>query len=123
MSFDDGPAEGVIQELKRRRVIRVMIAYVAICLGVLSAASRLVDFAGGPEWVSRALLGAAALGFPATAVLAWTFDVTPEGIVRTPEGPSTVPPGDAVPAWAWSAAVSGGLFLAVGSWLLRRAFM
>ncbi len=123
MSLDDGPAEGVIQELKRRRVIRVMIAYVAVCLGVLSAASLLVDFAGRPEWVFRALLGAAALGFPATAVLAWTFDVTPEGIVRTPETPSAASPGDAVPAWAWSAVVSGGLLLAVGSWLVRRTFM
>lgn len=123
MSLDDGPGEGVIQELKRRRVIRVMIAYVAACLGVLSAASLGVDFAGGPEWVFRALLGAAALGFPSVAVLAWTFDVTPEGIVRTPDRPSAAPPGDAVPAWVWSAVVSTGLFLAVGSWLLRRAFM
>ena len=123
MSFGDGPEEGVIQALKRRRVIRVMIAYVAVSLGVLSAASLVVDFAGGPGWFFRVLLGAATLGFPATAVLAWTFDVTPDGIVRTPESPSAAPPGDAVPAWVWSAVVSTGLVLAMGSWLLRRAFM
>ncbi len=123
MSFDDGPEEGVIQALKRRRVIRVMIAYVAVCLGILSATSLGVDFVRGPEWVFRVLLGAAALGFPSAAVLAWTFDVTPEGVVRTPERPSAAPPDHVAPAWVWSAVVSTGLVLAVGSWLLRRAFM
>ena len=123
MSLDDDSGEGVFQELRRRRVIRVMIAYLAVCLGVLNASVLLFDFSGGPEWGFRAVLGAAALGYPVAAVLAWTYDVTPGGIVRTPDHPPAVPPGDAAPTWVWSVTVACGLLVAVGTWFFRRAVM
>jgi hypothetical protein len=117
------PDEGVIQELRRRRVTRVAAAYLALCLGGVSVGSLLIDFLAAPDWAFRALLGVAAMGFPVTVVLAWTYDVTPDGIVRTPEHPPSTPPGDPAPEWVWGLVVAGGVLVAVVSWVLRRALM
>ena len=119
MSLDHAPDESVIQELKRRRVIRVVVAYAALCLGGLTMGDLILDVLGGPDWGFRALLGAAALGFPVTVVLAWTYDVTPQGIVRTPEDPPAEPAGDPAPEWLWAAVVAVGLLMAVMSWVMR----
>jgi len=121
MSFDTGQDEGVLQGLRRRRVMRVVAAYVAICVGGVSAGSLLFDLLAAPDWAFRALLGASALGFPVTVVLAWTYDVTPEGIVRTPEQPPPELPGDPAPPWVWRVAVAGGVLLAILVWILRNS--
>lgn len=115
--------ETVFQELRRRRVLRVAAAYLAACVGAVSAGSLLIDLSAAPDWVFRALLGASALGFPVIVVLAWTYDVTPEGIVRTPEDPPTVPPDDPAPEWVWGLVVAVGLLTAVASWVLRGTLM
>lgn len=119
MSPSDAPEEGVLEGLRRRRVIRVVVAYIAICFGALSAGVLLLDHVPAPDWTFRVLLGAAALGFPLTVVLAWTYDVTPTGVVRTPETPPSVPPEAAAPAWTWRAVVAAGLLLTAVSWILR----
>ena len=50
---------------------------------------------GLPDWLSRAVVVLAFLGFPVTVVLAWAFDITPQGVVRTaalgPEGEEPAP--------------------------------
>lgn len=77
-------ASGVFSELKRRRVWRVAGAYV---LGVWMALEIVLETSpvlGFPEWVSRVAVVLALIGFPVTVVLAWAFDITPEGVVRTP---------------------------------------
>ena len=121
MSFDTGQDEGVLQGLRRRRVLRVVAAYLAVCLGGLCAGSLLFDLLVAPDWAFRALLGASALGFPVTVVLAWTYDVTPEGIVRTPEQPPAESPGDPAPAWVWRVAAAAGVLLAILVWILRNS--
>ncbi len=121
MSSGTGVDEGVLQGFRRRRVIRVVVAYLAMCLGGLAAGVVVFDLLGAPDWAFRALLGASALGFPVTVVLAWTYDVTPEGIVRTPEQPPPVAPGDPAPQWVWRAVVAGGVLLAILAWVLRSA--
>lgn len=107
--------ESVLRELNRRRVVRVLVAYVAVCFGLLSAGHVLFAHVGGPDWGFRALLGAAALGFPLAAVLAWVYDVTPQGIVRTPEDPFAEEPEDPAPEWAWAVTVAGGVILGLAS--------
>ena len=59
------------------------VAYVAVAYAVLEVAGAVLPWWGAPEWWLRAVLGAAALGFPLATVLAWDFDITPAGIVRT----------------------------------------
>lgn len=85
------PAEGVIRELRRRRVGRVAAGYIAVAYAVTEAAHAFLPLLGGPDWGFRAVLGGAALGFPLAAVLAWDYDITEAGIVRTGEDESSGP--------------------------------
>src|SRR5688572_18672502 len=69
-------------ELKRRRVIRVLIAYVIAAVAVLQTASVLVPALLLPSRVMTFLAVLALVGLPVALVLAWMFDVTPGGIAR-----------------------------------------
>ncbi|MCW8925027.1 MAG: hypothetical protein OQJ84_02130 [Xanthomonadales bacterium] len=71
-----------INELKRRNVFRVGIAYVLICWVLLQGADFALDLIGAPNWVIQALFLLVALGLPAVLVFAWVFEMTPEGIKR-----------------------------------------
>jgi TolB-like protein/Tfp pilus assembly protein PilF len=71
-------------ELRRRKVYRVALAYLAAGFVVV----ELADIAAGafrlPGWFGPLVWTLAGLGFPLALVIAWAFDVTPEGIRRTP---------------------------------------
>ena len=71
-----------INELKRRNVFRVGIAYVLICWVLLQGADFAFDLIGAPNWVIQALFLLVALGLPGVLVFAWVFEMTPEGIKR-----------------------------------------
>lgn len=83
-----------ISELRRRRVFRVAAVYVVVGLGVLSAAEVILDplgLGGLRTYIVILVL----LGFPITVILAWAYDLTPEGIIRTePLQPVEGGPGD-----------------------------
>jgi TolB-like protein/tetratricopeptide (TPR) repeat protein len=72
----------IINELKRRNVIRVGIAYVLFGWVVLQGADFALDLIGAPNWVIQALTIAVAAGLPLTLIFAWAFELTPEGIKR-----------------------------------------
>src|SRR5215472_6895348 len=68
-------------ELKRRNVYRIAVAYVAAGSLLMQACSLLlVTTFQAPPWVMRIVFSLIALGFPVTLVLAWAFEITPEGI-------------------------------------------
>ncbi|MEE4172933.1 MAG: hypothetical protein V2I57_01620, partial [Xanthomonadales bacterium] len=75
----------LIQELKRRNVFRVGIAYVLMGWVLLQGADFVLDLVGAPDWVIRALAVAVVVGLPIAAVFAWAFELTPEGIKRDAE--------------------------------------
>jgi TolB-like protein len=70
-------------ELKRRRVGKVAIAYGAIAWVVTEASSVVVPALHLPEWLVTAIVVFLMVGFPVAMVLAWIFDVGPQGIERT----------------------------------------
>ena len=70
-------------ELKRRRVGKVAIAYGAIAWAVTEASSVVVPALHLPEWLVTAIVVFLLVGFPVAMVLAWIFDVGPQGIERT----------------------------------------
>lgn len=72
-------------ELKRRSVYKVAAAYAVAAWFLIQLASTLAPTLAAPPWVMRVLLIALTLGFPIALVLAWAFDLTPEGIKRTGE--------------------------------------
>ncbi len=95
------PRETVLQEANRRRIFRVAGAYLAVAFAVLQGIYTLVAWGSFPEWTFRACLGVALLGFPGAMVLAWDYDITPRGIVRTPEDPPDDPlPEPPLRRWA-----------------------
>src|SRR5213593_2977770 len=69
-------------ELKRRNVYKVAIAYAVVAWLLLQAASILFPTFEAPPWTMKVFVAAIALGFPIAVVLAWAFELTPEGIKR-----------------------------------------
>jgi adenylate cyclase len=67
-------------ELKRRKVIRVAAAYLVVGWVVIEVASTMAPNLNLPEWTARMVTLLVLLGFPLALVLAWIFDVTPEGM-------------------------------------------
>ena len=72
----------LIQELKRRNVFRVAIAYVLMGWLLLQGADFGLDLIGAPNWVIQAFTLALLLGLPVALFFAWAFELTPEGIRR-----------------------------------------
>lgn len=72
----------LLRELKRRRVFRVAVFYWVVGWPVLEASSFLISRLELPSWTADLVLILVILGFPIALVLAWAFEVTPEGVVR-----------------------------------------
>ncbi|GMV07927.1 MAG: hypothetical protein AMXMBFR53_42020 [Gemmatimonadota bacterium] len=100
MEREAHPAGMVIRELRRRRVGRVALGYLAVGYALVEAAHAFLP-AAAPSWAFRAVLGSAALGFPVALVLAWDFDITDWGIVRTLEEEGSQAPLPARPRLPW----------------------
>jgi TolB-like protein len=86
------------QELKRRHVFRVAIAYAVVAWLVVQLVNNLVPLLGVPDWIGKAILILLIAGFPIALVITWGFELTPEGARRTSanEGGSARPKLDAV---------------------------
>jgi adenylate cyclase len=72
-------------ELRKRHVVKVGIAYLVAAWLILQLADIIFPAVGLPEWAMTLLLGALAIGLPVALVLAWVFDITPDGIQRSDE--------------------------------------
>lgn len=71
------------QELKRRKVIRVIIAYAAAAYVILELTSIIADPLGLPAWTINFVLVLLCIGFVITVVVSWIYDFTSEGITKT----------------------------------------
>src|SRR5438552_3680339 len=69
-------------ELKRRNVYKVAIAYGVVAWLLMQVASQIFPFFEIPSWAVRLVVLLLILGFPIALVLAWAFDLTPEGLKR-----------------------------------------
>ncbi|HET6563789.1 MAG TPA: hypothetical protein VFG52_00130 [Xanthomonadales bacterium] len=72
----------LIDELKRRNVIRVAIAYIVSAWFVLQVSDLVLEHTGAPSWVFQSLALLLAIGLPVVLVFAWAFEITPDGIKR-----------------------------------------
>src|SRR5262249_41831141 len=70
-------------ELKRRNVYKVAIAYGVVAWLLIQVATQTFPFFEIPNWMVRAVVLLLILGFPVALILAWAFELTPEGIKRT----------------------------------------
>jgi len=70
------------EELKRRNVIRVGIAYVVVAWLIMQFADVVLNNIAAPGWVFQVIMLMLAIGFPLVLVFAWAFEMTPDGLKK-----------------------------------------
>jgi len=70
-------------ELKRRNVYKVAVAYAVVGWLLIQVATQVFPFLEIPNWMIRLVILLTASGFPVALIIAWAFELTPEGIKRT----------------------------------------
>jgi hypothetical protein len=76
---------GFFEELKRRKVYRVAIAYIVAGWALAQGLAQVLPLFEISSSVIRVVIVLLLIGFPVALVLAWVFDVTPQGIRATPK--------------------------------------
>jgi len=108
---------GFFAELKRRNVYKVAAAYAVVAWLLIQAASIILPTFEAPSWTMKAFVALVAAGFPVALVIAWAFELTPEGIARTDEA-GELPKQRRGRAWIYVAIVAGAL--SIGLFFLGR---
>jgi TolB-like protein len=85
-----------LAELKRRHVYRVAIAYAVVAWLLIQVATQVFPFFEIPNWVVRLVVLVSVLGFPISLIIAWAFEMTPQGMKR--EG--AIAPNEYIPHWS-----------------------
>jgi TolB-like protein/Flp pilus assembly protein TadD len=73
----------LLAELKRRNVYKVAIAYAVVAWLLIQVATQVFPFFEIPNWVVRLVVLVIIVGFPIALIIAWAFELTPEGLKRT----------------------------------------
>lgn len=103
-------------ELRRRNVYKVAVVYAVVGWLVIQVSSTVLPTFHAPEWVVQTLVMLVALGFPIALVIAWAFELTPEGIKRTEDVAVAKRPKN----HAWIYVVAVGAVLSIGLFFLGR---
>lgn len=98
----------LFEELKRRKVVRVLIGYAIAAWAIVQVAATAFPLLHIEERFAAYVLVLAVAGFPVAAMLAWMFDVTPRGVRRTRNGDAQVRT-----AWPLAYRIAGAI-LALG---------
>jgi len=105
-------------ELKRRNVYKVAIAYAVVAWLLMQVATQVFPFLEIPNWAIRLVIMLIVIGFPLAIVIAWAFELTPEGLKRTEfadELPTKAPRNR---AWIYVVIIAGAI--SVGLFFLGR---
>src|SRR5216117_1114198 len=78
---------GFFEELQRRKVYRVAAAYIIAAAFIIQIGSAVFPAWELPNWTLRLVIVLLLAGFPVALILAWAYDVTPQGIQATPKVP------------------------------------
>src|SRR5712671_5914069 len=78
---------GFFEEVQRRKVYRVAAAYVIAAGFIIQVGSAVFPAWELPNWTLRLVIVLLLVGFPVALILAWAYDVTPQGIQATPRVP------------------------------------
>jgi TolB-like protein len=88
--------QNFLGELKRRHVYRVAIAYGIVAWLLVQVATQVFPFFEIPTWIVRLVVLLTVLGFPVALVVAWAFEMTPEGLKRA----ANIAPNEYIPRWS-----------------------
>src|SRR5438552_2391205 len=106
-------------ELKRRNVYKVAFAYIVAGWALSQGIAQVFPVFDVPNWVIRLLVVFITIGLPVALVLAWMFEITPEGIKRT-ETADAMPAATRKKKHAWIYVVVIGALLSIGLFFLGR---
>jgi TolB-like protein/Flp pilus assembly protein TadD len=104
-------------ELKRRNVYKVAVAYAVVGWLLIQVATQVFPFLDIPNWAIRLVILLTALGFPIALIIAWAFELTPEGIRRTEDADAA---GQRSRGGIWMALVVIAAALSLGLFFLGR---
>jgi serine/threonine-protein kinase len=104
-------------ELKRRNVYKVAVAYIVAGWALSQGIAQVFPVFDVPNWAIRLIVVLIIIGFPVAVVLAWAFEITPEGIKRT-EDVDVTRPHSLGGAWIYIAIL--GALLSIGLFFLGR---
>ena len=105
-------------ELKRRNVYKVAVAYAIVGWLLIQIATQVFPFFEIPNWAVRLVVLAIMIGFPIALVIAWAFELTPEGLKRTEDVDRATEKRGKSHAWIYVVAV--GAVLSIGLFFLGR---
>src|SRR5437879_5879991 len=88
--------QNFFDELKRRDVYRVAIAYGVVAWLLIQVATQVFPLFEIPNWVVRLVVLVIVVGFPIALIIAWAFEMTPEGMKRAEE----IAPNEYIPHWS-----------------------
>lgn len=77
--------KSIFSELKRRNVVKVGVAYLVTSFVIIQVADILLPTFGAPEWVLKVLYTLIGLGLVLALVMAWVYELTPQGLKKTGE--------------------------------------
>lgn len=104
-------------EAKRRNVYKVAAAYAVVGWLLIQVATQVFPFLEIPNWAIRLIILAIAIGFPVALIIAWAFELTPEGIRRTEDADAA---GQRSRGGIWMGLVVIAAALSLGLFLLGR---
>ena len=110
----------LLAELKRRSVYKVAIAYAVVGWLLIQVATQVFPFFEIPTRVVRLVVLLILIGFPIALIIAWAFEVTPDGIKRTETADQLPHPPNRGRAWLALVVVAG--VLSLGLFLLGRPY-
>ena len=73
----------IIEELKRRKVFRVLASYAVVVFVIMQLVEILFPIFNFPQWTQQFIVILLLLGFPVAAIFSWVFDKTPDGFIKT----------------------------------------
>src|SRR6476661_1933239 len=104
-------------ELKRRNVYKVAAAYAVVGWLLIQVATQVFPFLEIPNWAIRLVIVATAFGFPVALIIAWAFELTPEGVKRTEAADAA---GQRSRGGIWIAVIAIAAALSLGLFFLGR---
>jgi TolB-like protein/Tfp pilus assembly protein PilF len=101
--------EKFFTELKRRNVYKVAVAYAVVAWLLIQVATQVFPFFEIPNWVVRLVVLLIIIGFAIALVIAWAFELTPEGLKRTEVADAAPAPRSRSHAWIYVVLIAGAL--------------
>ena len=92
--------QALFHELRRRHVVRVAACYAAVGFLIVEIANNFFPALSLPSWANTLVAMLVILGFPVAVVLAWAFELTPDGVRRAEPVQGVASAGRGRPTWS-----------------------